>query len=192
MSKKLSPVASVCALVSVLGLTAVPASAHAEGFFDQLFGLTPQPAPQAAPVPSYGYDGSGYVQDAPVHHRPKRKVVVVDTKPKLQKPTDLMHDATLQTGDAVMMKDGLHVYTGDDRGAKHTRADFELLDAVRGMPKQERRALVAMDTTRNDPLRDALKPDTIASGRSAAVASPVVSGTEIVDARGNKMRYVGP
>ena len=118
--------------------------------------------------------------------------MVVDEKPKLQKPTDLMHDATLQNGDAVMMKGGLHVYTGEDGGSRHSKADFAALDDVKGMPKQERKALVAMDTTRNDPLRGALNPDTIASGRSAAVANPIVPGHEIVDAAGKKLRYVGP
>ena len=118
--------------------------------------------------------------------------MVVDDKPKLQKPTDLMHDVTLQNGDAVMMKGGLRVYTGEDGGGRHTKTDFVALDDVSGMPKEERKALVAMDTTRNDPLRGALSLDTIASGRSAAVASPIVSGHEIVDAAGKKVRYVGP
>ena len=69
-------------------------------------------------------------------------------------------------------------------------ADFQPLDAVDGVPKQEQKLLVALDTTRNDPLRGALNPDTIASGRSAAVASPVVAGHEIVDASGKTVRYM--
>lgn len=190
MIKNFASSAAVSALAIGLGITALPGVAHA-GFLEQLFGGVQQEAPQAAPAPAYGYDAPRYIQDAPVRHHAKRKVVV-DDKPKLQKPTDLMRDATLQTGDAVMMKGGIHVYTGDDRESRHTKADFAALDDVRGVPKQERQALVAMDTTHNDPLRSALNPDTIASGRSAAVASPIVAGTEIVDARGAKVRYVGP
>ncbi len=190
MNKIFASRAGASAVAISLGVATLPGTAHA-GFLEQLFGMAPQEAPQVAPAPSYGYAAPHFEQDAPVHHRTKRKVVV-DNKPKLQKPTDLMHDVTLQTGDAVMMKGGIQVYTGDDRESRHTAADFASLDEVRGVPKQERQALAAVDTTRNDPLRGSLKPDTIASGRSAAVANPIVAGTEIVDARGAKVRYVGP
>ena len=189
MTKKFSSLASASALAFGLGLAAMPAPAHA-GFFEQLFGIAPQAAPQAAPVPAYGYDAPQSYESAPVHRHIKHKVV--DEKPKLQKPTDLMHDATLQTGDAIMMKSGLKIYVGSDGDGVHDKADFRPLDAVRGVPKEERKVLVTMDTTRNDPLRGALNPDTIASGRSAAVASPVSPGHDIVDARGKTLRYVGP
>ncbi len=190
MTNKIVSLAGASAIAFGLGLSALPGAAQA-GFLEQLFGAAPQPSPQAAPAPSYQYDEPSYFQNAPVRHRAKRKMVV-DDKPKLQKPTDLMHDVTLQNGDAVMTKGGLQVYTGEDGGGRHTKTDFVALDDVSGMPKEERKALVAMDTTRNDPLRGALSPDTIASGRSAAVASPIVSGHEIVDATGKKVRYVGP
>lgn len=165
-------------------------AAHA-GFLEQLFGIAPQEAPQVSPSPSYGNDAPRYEQQAPVRHHAKRKLFV-NEKPKLQKPTDLMHDATLQTGDAVMLKGGIQVYTGDDGESRHSKSDFASLDEVSGMPKQERKLLIAVDTSRSDPLRGSSSPDTIASGRSAAVATPIVAGTEIVDARGIKVRYVGP
>ena len=190
MTKNFASLAGASALAFGLGLSTLPGTAHA-GFFEQLFGGAPEPSPQAAPTPSYQYDQPSYFQDAPVRHRAKPKAVV-DAKPKLQKPTDLMHDATLQNGDAVMTKGGLQVYTGEDGGSRHSKADFVALDDVSGMPKQARKALMAMDTTRNDPLQGSLNPDTIASGRSAAVASPIVSGHDIVDAAGKKVRYVGP
>ena len=190
MNKIFSSRAGGSAIAICMGIAILPGTAHA-GFLEQLFGVAPQEAPQVAPAPSYGHDAPRVEYYAPIHHRAKRKVVV-DNKPKLQKPTDLMHDATLQTGDAVMLKGGIQVYTGDDRDSRHTKADFAALDEVSGVSKQERQALVAMDTTRNDPLRGTLKPDTIASGRSAAVANPIVAGSEIVDARGAKVRYVGP
>ena len=192
MINKFSSLAGASAAALVLGLTVLPGTASA-GFFDQLFGGSPEPVPQVAPAPapSYQYDEPSAFQNAPIHRRAKRKVAL-DEKPKLQKPTDLMHDATLQNGDAVMMKEGLHVYTGNDSESRHSKSDFVTLDEVSGMPKQEHKALVAMDTTRNDPLRGAMNPDTIASGRSAAVAEPVVAGHVIVDVGGKKVRYVGP
>ena len=190
MNKNIHCVSGVFALTFGLGLAALPGTAQA-GFFEQLFGAAPQSAPPVL-APSYGYDGPRAFEGAPVPHRAKRKVAVADQKPKLQKPTDLMHDTTLQNGDAVMTKDGLRVYIGDEGAAKHKRDDFEPINAVDGMPKQERNALVAMDTTVNDPLRGALTPDTIASGRSASVASPVSAGHAVVDPRGKTVRYVGP
>ena len=190
MIEKFAKVAGASSLALALGVAALPGVAHA-GFLEQLFGIAPQAAPTPAPAPSSGQDEPRYYPDAPVRHRAKRKVLV-DAKPKLQKPTDLMHDVTLRPGDAVMMKGGIHVYAGDDGDEEHTKSDFQPLDAIRGLPRQERNALIAMDTTRNDPLRGALHPDTLASGRSAAVASPVVAGHDIVDARGKTVRYVGP
>lgn len=189
MAKNFASLAGASALAFGLGLAMLPGTAQA-GFFEQLFGGAPTAAPQVAPAPSYQYDEPGFMQDAPVRPRAKRKVV--DAKPKLQKPTDLMHDATLQNGDAVMTKGGIKIYMGDDATGHHAKSDFEPLGDVDGVSKQERKALVAMDTTRNDPLRGNLNPDTIASGRSAAVASPIVPGHEIVDVGGKKVRYVGP
>ena len=182
--------AGVSSLALGLTLTILPGAAHA-GFLEQLFGVSPQSAPQQAPSSSFRENESSYYQDAPVHHRAKRKVIA-DGKPKLQKPTDLMHDVTLQPGDAVMMKDGINIYMGDESERHHAAADFAPLDAVDNLPRQEVKSLAAIDTTRNDPLRGTLKPDNIASGRSAAVANSIVSGHEIVDAGGKKVRYVGP
>ena len=188
MIKKFGSFAGASALAFGLGLAMMPGSAQA-GFLDQLFGGAPT-APQAAPAPSYQYDEPSFMHEAPARPHLKRKVV--DAKPKLQKPTDLMHDATLQNGDAVMMKGGIEIYMGDDATGHHAKSDFEPIGDVDGVSKQERKALVAMDTTRNDPLRGSLNPDTIASGRSAAVSSPIVAGHEIVDASGKTVRYVGP
>ena len=192
MINKIASATMASAFALALGFCAAPSTANAAGFFEQLFGMAPHPAPQAAPAPSYGYDQPQSYADAPaVRHHVKRKVVS-DDKPKLQKPTDLMHDATLQTGDAVMTKRGIEVYVGEDRDHRHDASDFAAIDSVQGMPNQERKALVAMDTTRNDPLRGSLVPDTIASGRSAAVAAPIAAGHPVVDAQGKTVRYVGP
>ena len=49
-----------------------------------------------------------------------------------------------------------------------------------------------MDATRNDPLAQAMTPDTIASGRSASVSAPLVTGVKFTDQRGKTIRYIGP
>ena len=161
-----------------------PGVAHA-GFFEQLFGLEP--------APSTGYDRTERPYEPQPYRRAVRpkKAAAVDTKPKRQMPTDLMHDATLRPGDAVMMKGGMRVYEGDDQ-SKHDKRDFVALEAAPDVPKKPRAELVALDTTRNDPLRGTVTPNVIASGRSAAVGAPISQGYRITDARGKSMRYVGP
>ena len=178
-----------------------PGTAQA-GFLDQLFG-SPAPAPAA---PTYSYEQPSAPSEfytprvrsyrhslaVPVRRHEAKKVVAARDleKPVLQQTTDLMSDKTLRPGDAVMMKDGLHVYDGRE-SAKHRAAQFVAIDAAK-LKGSDRSALVAMDTTRNDPLRGAVAPDTVASGRSAAVGTPVVKGFKITDARGQSVRYVGP
>ncbi len=190
---------------AAFGSLAVPCSAHA-GFFEQLFGAPPSP-----PAPTYSYERPSTLDLAPAlprvsrhalapspfAHRLTRRVAARDIRPKangapvLQKTTDLMSDKTLRAGDAVMMKDGIHIYDGRE-SAKHNIRQFVALDEAQDVKSAERSALVAMDTTRNDPLRSQVVPDTIASGRSAAVGAPAVSGFRITDARGRSVRYVGP
>ena len=165
----------------------VPGVAQA-GFFEQLFGLQPQ-APQPSPEPGYGYGYEAAPRPPRVHH--KRHLAEVDRKTGRQTPTDIMHDATLRPGDAIMMKDGIHVYKGDE-ASHHDADDFVGLDDAGKVSRRERQELVAMDTTRNDPLRGNLAPDTIASGRSASVSTPITSGYKITDAHGKSIRYVGP
>ena len=175
------------AFVAAVGFTALPGVAHA-GFFDDLFGGG-QPRQQA---PVYNYDMPASADPMPYEiHRQRKKVVVQDDKPVLQKTTDIWHDKTLRGGDAVMMKDGLHVYSGSDR-SRHFASDFQRLDKSDEVSSKQKMALLALDGTRNDPLKSGAAPDTIASGRSAAVASPIVSGYAITDARGKAVRYVGP
>ncbi len=164
----------------------MPAQAHA-GFFEQLFGLQPGPvAQQPAAVPP-GYDDT--VRRAP---RPVRRHVAAQTIGSgKQTPTDLMHDKTLHQGDAVMMKGGLHIYEGSQRGV-HEADDFVPLDQS-GLPRKERVALAAVDATHASVVdKDAGAAGTLVSGRSAAVSAPIVEGRMISDARGNKVRYIGP
>ena len=167
-----------------LGMVAMPASAHA-GFFEQLFGLQPPAVEQPTTAqPEY--------LAPPRVHRPARKRVAVETIGSgKQTPTDLMHDKTLRQGDAVMMKDGMHVYAGSSR-ASHQADDFVPLDQAE-LPRKQLATLAAVDTTRASVAeKDAGAAGTLASGRSAAVSAPIVQGTVVSDARGGKVRYVGP
>ena len=176
------------ALVGVAGsLALLPGSAQA-GFFEQLFGMQPAPEVQQPAV------ASPDVQFAPrrVHRAPvRRKVATAVVTDGRQTPTDLMHDKTLHRGDAVMMKDGLHVYRGSAQGT-HEAHDFVPLDES-GLPRKERLTLAAVDTTRASVAdKDAGAPGSLASGRSAAVSAPISEGTMVTDPRGSKVRYVGP
>lgn len=168
------------------GLGSTPAQA---GFLDELFGSFGTPTPQAPTAPE-GF-GPPEARPLPSENRRHKKKVFVEEKPVRQQPTDLMHDKTLQVGDAVMMKDGLHIYQGPEADT-HNKRQFKPIDAVRHMPAKQRATLLALDTTRNDPLRRASNPDTIASGRSAAVGVPVTEGIRVTDTHGKSIRYVGP
>ena len=179
----------VLAIGVLAGLAVAPSGAQA-GFLDQLFGVFQAPVP-AAP-PSYDYGRAPSTLPSHYEHRHVRKrVAVVSDKPVLQKTTALMEDRTLRQGDAVMLKDGLHVYAGPE-ASTHDRDQFVPLDQARHVPQKERTELALLDTTRNDPLKHMGQPDTIASGRSASVGSPIVAGYRITDAKGASVRYVGP
>ncbi|WP_158807306.1 hypothetical protein [Beijerinckia sp. L45] len=177
---------------SVLTLFAsisLPSTAQA-GFFDQLFGGSQPSQPeynQAPPQQQLDTQPEPFV----LQQRRIVKRVVADDKPVLQKTTDLLHDKTLRPGDAVMMKTGIHVYTGRETST-HRSADFSPLDQASRLKPNKRIALASMDGTRNDPLAKGSAPDTLSSGRSAAVGTPVVAGVKFTDQRGKTIRYVGP
>jgi hypothetical protein len=177
-------------VVAMFASIVAPGTAQA-GFFDQLFGgaAPAEPSYTAAPPQQQQFDSRS--EPFVVPHRRVVKHIVVDDKPVLQKTTDLMHDKTLRPGDAVMMKTGIHVFTGHETST-HRTADFAKLDDARRMKPNERFALASMDATRNDPLAKGTAPDTLSSGRSAAVGTPVVAGVKFTDQRGKTIRYVGP
>ena len=191
VSRKFSHVLVLGASAATLfSAFAFPSTAQA-GFFDQLFGAPSQPVynqPSYNGAPPQQLD----VQPEPfVLQRRAVKRVVADDKPVLQKTTDLLHDKTLRPGDAVMMKTGIHVYTGRETAA-HKAAEFSPLDQAPRLRPNERVALASMDGTRNDPLAKGAAPDTLSSGRSAAVSTPIVAGVKFTDQRGKTIRYVGP
>ena len=179
---------TVLAIGVVAGLVTASTGAQA-GFFEQLFSGFQAQAP--APQPSYEYNPAPRMSARPQVHHFRKRVASVSSKPVLQKTTDLMDDKTLRSGDAVMMKDGLHVYAGPE-SSNHERDQFVRLDEAHRLSDKERVRLASVDTTRNDPLMHDNQTNTIASGRSAAVGSPIVAGYRITDVKGESVRYVGP
>ena len=177
---------TVSAMAAALAMVPGPANA---GFFEDLFGAhsTPQAPPSFGDDALVGGDG---LQAPREIHRHRKHVAMRDDKPVLQKVTDIWHDQTLRDGDAVMMKDGLHVYTGPS-GEKPIARDLPRIDRA-DVPLKERALLVSMDTIRTDPPKSGMSLDAVASGRSVAVTSSAVPGYRITDARGKSVRYVGP
>ncbi|PNG26829.1 hypothetical protein [Methylocella silvestris] len=165
--------AATIAVGACLSLTAGEANA---GFFDFLF----QPPPQYS-APVY----------RPMHVAPHVKKRVVTRKPKAfaDKPhtparvvSNYLDDDSLQKGDAVMTSEGLRIFTGSS-GLPHKTADFARVSDTKRLSGRQRDALLAIDTRGAN--------GSLLSGRS--IAEPGVSAGEmIVDAKGAKIRYVGP
>ena len=177
-------------LAFAAGVSMAPASANA-GFFDQLFGGgAPQPSQPSYsdPVPQ---QMAPFIRTPAAPRHIKKKIALRDATPVRQKTTDLWHDKTLRPGDAVVMRDGLHIYNGPEAG-RHSSDQFVPMDDADHVTTTQRAALVAMDTTRFNPLKADRGSDVLASGRSAAVGAPISPGFRITDARGASVRYVGP
>ncbi|ACK49928.1 conserved hypothetical protein [Methylocella silvestris BL2] len=162
------------AVGACLSLTAGEANA---GFFDFLF---QQPPPQYS-APVY----------RPMHVAPHLKRRLVTRKPKsfADKPhtparvvSNYLDDDSLQSGDAVMTSEGLRIFTGSS-GLPHKTADFAKVSDIKRLSGRQRDALLAIDSRSANAQ--------LLSGRS--IAEPGVStGEMIVDAKGAKIRYVGP
>ncbi len=115
-----------------------------------------------------------------------------EEKPALrQTATDLMHDATLRYGDAVMMKTGIAIYTGG-REASHDPEEFSPLQDAKRLPPREKIALQAVDAARPDLLPGAKTSGQLVSGRSSAATVAIAKGVMINDQNGKSIRYVGP
>jgi hypothetical protein len=187
VSRHVSP---ALALIFAAGVAVSPTTASA-GFFDQFFGGGASSQPSQ---PTYDF-GSQPQNGAPggvgTQPRLRKKVVHREVAPVRQKTTDLLHDKTLRPGDAIMMKDGVHIYSGPET-AKHTTKQFVPIASARYLPSHEKAALVALDTTQVSPTNISDGGNTLASGRSAAVGTPISDGFRITDARGASIRYVGP
>ena len=187
-------IGTAVAFASVIGFAPVPA--NAANFFEQLFGGAPQGQSEQMPAQAPSLDFSA-PSDAPSitrEHHHRRVAAIVHAEPVRQKTTDLMHDKTLQYGDAVVTKTGIEVYAGAESG-RHTMRQFVALDDA-DMSAKEKDKLVAMDSTRVDPLANA----PLREGRSSSESLsrpvldslPITKGYKVTDATGKSVRYVGP
>jgi hypothetical protein len=170
--------------IAVTATISLAAPAQA-GFFDQFFGTQPQAQPQ----PYYGY-GFGEWRPA-VRHRSHRVKAAAEEKIIRQTPTDLMHDATLRYGDAVMTKTGISIFTGE-RKALHDLDDFSPLKAAKHLRPGEKIALEAVDAACPGSAASRKLSSKLISGRSSASVSPVAEGPVSRDQGGKPIRYVGP
>lgn len=178
-----------------LALTvALPRPANA-GFFDFLFGQSGtgwnpfapnqgQVAPQSQAVPSTRKHKTAHARPRPTFEDKARRSGVHQPSP------DLMDDASLRDGDAVVTPRGIRIFTGAS-GAHHGPEDFASLSEIKGLPGPKRSALAEIDATylARGPA-PARKPES-ATGRSA-VGPRVEAGTMLTDPKGRTIRYVGP
>ena len=107
-----------------------------------------------------------------------------------QAPTDLMDDASLHRGDAVMTQAGIRIFMGDS-GSHHDPEDFLKISEIKKLSNRERSALVALDAPRSAPGGQTSSGHGMVTGRSATEENITV-GQIITDPNGRTVRYVGP
>jgi len=171
-------------------LLAMPASPASAGFFDFLFPPA-QPArpamPMYRPAPHFVHHRIAHVE----HHKKKvalahrgHKIVEAKAHPVAPMAVDVMVDESLRDGDAVMTAEGLRVFVGLER-SHHTQDDFASVSDTEALSRRKRTALLAVAGGREGAQSQ------LVVGRSAAEPG-LSAGVPIVDARGVKIRYVGP
>jgi hypothetical protein len=171
----------------LLATLTLPSTASA-GFFDQLFGGGTRSGTFFG-FPTYNGEEDRQIRQ---HIRPRK---IVDEKPILQTPTDLMHDPTLRAGDAVMTSSGIKIFTGG-REPTHDAEDFTPLRTARYVTPNEKSELGQLDALHTGIVVP--KPsNSVMTGRSAAITNPVsngpiVTGVMIKDRNGKEIRFVGP
>ncbi len=184
-----------CAVLAASLLAIVSGSPPANaGFFDFLFNpkapiwnpFAPEPQ-QAQPAP----------RAAPVARKKKSNQSAARTLRLLEKTRpsglplasrDFMDDTSLRGGDAVMTPNGIRIFTGPP-GARHRPENFARLSEIKGLGKQARSALAALDARTAGGSR-AEDKQSLATGRSAA--GHLASGALVTDPKGRTIRYVGP
>ena len=166
-------------------LLTMPASPASAGFFDFLFPPAQPAMPIYRPAPHFVHHRIAHVE----HH--KKKVAAaprhrIDEAKHLVAPiaVDVMDDETLRDGDAVMTAEGLRIFIGSER-PHHTQDDFASVSDAEALSRRKRTALLAVAGARE------AGQSTLVAGRSAAEPG-LSAGVPIVDARGAKIRYVGP
>ncbi|VFU08249.1 conserved protein of unknown function [Methylocella tundrae] len=97
-----------------------------------------------------------------------------------------MDDDSLRDGDAVMTPDGIRIFTGSS-STHHSTDDFAKISEIKGLPSRERNVLLAIDAGSSGGSGDSA----LLVGRSVA-DSGLSEGAMITDAKGHRIRYVGP
>ena len=185
------------ALLACFALSTQVGVAHA-GFFDSLFGTS---APAYQPAPSYN-PGSRlddrYLESRPFE-RMRRQIHRAAAAPKedhaaikeAAKSTDLIHDRTLRSGDAVMTDKGVRIYSGDKRSGTHDRDEFAKLSDVQGMSRELRTTLDAINAHRSQSTWQVGEAEVpLQTGRS--VYGDLKPPRTTTDKEGRTIRVVGP
>lgn len=188
----------VVAVVTIfLGLIlACPGSAQA-GFFDDIFGQLFRPPSYRddgpwRPEPGFRRRGNNWSyrrSHKSASHSAHKKVIVAartNQAVQAQEPVDIMEDDSLRKGDVVMTKAGIRVFIGYS-GDHHDPEDFRKPSEVKGLSKNERKALAALDTQTSA----SGVTSGIVTGRSATEGG-IAAGEMITDAKGRAIRFVGP
>jgi hypothetical protein len=161
-----------------------PVSPAQAGFFDFLF--PPQPSPALAPgyPPGFRYEHRQHRRKIAARHP---RIVVARSHPSsAHGVTGFMDDDSLRDGDAVMTPDGIRIFTGSS-SAHHSADYFAKISEIKGLPSRERNALLAIDAGNSGGSGDSA----LLIGRSVA-DSGLSEGAMITDAKGHRIRYVGP
>ena len=179
------------ALLACAAVCAQTGVAHA-GFFDMLFGSQGRSEPMYNAPPA---DGE-YLQTRPFETMRRKSRVAVAPKEdhaaikEAAKSTDIMHDKTLRSGDAVMTDKGVRVFDGE-RSSRHDDDEFVKLTDTSGMSREVRSTLDAINAHRSQPtwqMGEAELP--LQTGRSAS-GRPTEVRTS-TDKDGRTIRVVGP
>ena len=165
------------------------------GFFDFLFG--PLQTQAVRPYDAYPNHFRRHA-DRNFHWRAhnfaaRRKLVVADRRDHPvgpHAPTDLMDDASLHRGDAVMTQAGIRIFVGYS-GSHHEPEDFRKISEIKKLSQRERSALAALDAPGSITGEHTAGEHGIVTGRSATEDNITV-GQTITDPNGRTIRYVGP
>ena len=105
-------------------------------------------------------------------------------------PTDLMDDASLHRGDAVMTQAGIRIFVGDSSD-HHQPEEFRKISEIKKLSQRERKALTALDARGANSGGQTAGQSDMVTGRSATEHN-VAAGETITDPNGRTVRFVGP
>jgi len=176
------------------GVLLLPVQNAQAGFFEALFGLE-----EAAP-PVY-VSPSPHSHSVRSHHAKKKKARIAKSPPRpviIQALTgdakaDLLKDVTLRSGDAVMLPEGLRIFTGDSSGP-HSLDDFQPIAMLSGRKARHKELLVAIAAAKANPIFPARREASLSvnTGRSAALSGEEPIPASLENSSRPSVRYVGP